>query len=265
MTKDVVSLIELLPDELPCHLAGLCRLSCRDVSPVSRGSPRSNLLKVFAYRSKIFSSVLVSGPIYHDVHSRDPGPPPKSWFSAFFLEFFCHPRPSFSQGIVEQTIRGWNSQRIICSPFVFAMLTFPSGKVCNHEGPCHNPTRGECHCYIRKVHCSRNCPCAQSCESSFPLSHSSPLSVTSSRFSSMVRLFAWKGPVLIARRKGCKCVWKRTGPKKIPCSDAKGSKCECRAAYRECDPEVCGGCHARYALFMDLPEYFDKDGSSVTP
>ena len=56
--------------------------------------------------------------------------------------------------------------------------------------------------------------------------------------------------VLIARRKGCKCQWRRAGskigPKKIPCQDGKG-ECECRAAFRECDPEVCGRCHARYA------------------
>lgn len=41
MTKDVISLIKLLPDELPCHLAGLCRLSCRDVSlpPGDSASP----------------------------------------------------------------------------------------------------------------------------------------------------------------------------------------------------------------------------------
>ncbi|KAF9788577.1 hypothetical protein BJ322DRAFT_1183241 [Thelephora terrestris] len=65
MTKDVISLIELLPDELPCHLAGLSRLSCRDA---------------FAYRSRTFPSVLASGPIHPDSPSRDPNPPPNSWF-----------------------------------------------------------------------------------------------------------------------------------------------------------------------------------------
>lgn len=64
MTKDVISLIRLLPDEIPCHLAGLCRLSCRDV---------------FAYRSRIFPLVLASHPLHLDIPSRDPAPPPTSW------------------------------------------------------------------------------------------------------------------------------------------------------------------------------------------
>ena len=45
MTKDVVSLIKLLPDELPCHLARLCRLSCRDVGSLPGLSARSNIIK----------------------------------------------------------------------------------------------------------------------------------------------------------------------------------------------------------------------------
>ena len=44
MTKDVISLIKLLPDELPCHLAGLCRLSCRDVSHPPDGSFEPNAI-----------------------------------------------------------------------------------------------------------------------------------------------------------------------------------------------------------------------------
>lgn len=84
MTKDVISLIELLPDELPCHLAGLCRLSCRDVSPIPGGRTRSKVIKVFAYRSRMFSSVLVSRPNHSDNSSRDPNPPPNSWFSVLF-------------------------------------------------------------------------------------------------------------------------------------------------------------------------------------
>jgi len=44
--------------------------------------------KVFAYRSKLFSSVLVSGLIRHDIPSRDPDPPEKSWFSAFVCNYF---------------------------------------------------------------------------------------------------------------------------------------------------------------------------------
>jgi len=44
MAKDVISLIKLLPDELPCHLAGLCRLSCRDVITLPGDSSRSNIV-----------------------------------------------------------------------------------------------------------------------------------------------------------------------------------------------------------------------------
>ncbi|KAF9652388.1 SET domain-containing protein [Thelephora ganbajun] len=147
MTKDVISLIKLLPDELPCHLAGLCRLSCRDV---------------FAYRSELFSSMIFSGPIRSDIPSHDPGPPDKSWFRD------CRP------------VNPW--------------MEFTAGKVCDHEGPCHKPTRGECHCYIR-----------------------------------------------------CTCVWRRTGFKNPPCQASNGekrSKCECQAAFRECDPEMCP-CYSR--------------------
>ena len=44
MAKDVTSLIRLLPDELPCHLAGLCRLDCRDVRPLLGGTARSDVI-----------------------------------------------------------------------------------------------------------------------------------------------------------------------------------------------------------------------------
>jgi len=39
--------------------------------------------KVFAYRSKLYSSVLVPGLIRHDIPPCDPDPPEKSWFSGF--------------------------------------------------------------------------------------------------------------------------------------------------------------------------------------
>ena len=39
--------------------------------------------KVFAYRSKLFSSVALSGPIHRDIPDPDPDPPKKSWFSTF--------------------------------------------------------------------------------------------------------------------------------------------------------------------------------------
>ena len=83
MAKDAISLIKLLPDELPCHLAGLCRLSCRDVSPFPGDRAVSNLIKVFAYRSQLFSSV--SGLIHHEIPPGDPEPPEMSWFSTFVL------------------------------------------------------------------------------------------------------------------------------------------------------------------------------------
>ena len=41
--------------------------------------------KVFAYRSQLFSTVLVSGLIYHEIHPDDPVPPGRSWFSTFVL------------------------------------------------------------------------------------------------------------------------------------------------------------------------------------
>ena len=81
MTKDVISLIKLLPDELPCHLAVLCRLNCRDVSPLPVVVLGLILPKVFAYRSGLFSSVFVSNPVQCDTPSQDPNPPAKSWFS----------------------------------------------------------------------------------------------------------------------------------------------------------------------------------------
>lgn len=99
MTKDVKSLIELLPDALPCHLAGLCRLNCRDVNFLPRGSPRPDVVKVFAFRSKIFPSVLVSGPIHLGIPSRDPDPPPKSWFSALFGRSSVVIAQAFSRGL----------------------------------------------------------------------------------------------------------------------------------------------------------------------
>jgi hypothetical protein len=105
MTEDVISLIKLLPDELPCHLAGLCRLSCRDVSRLPGGSTRSEIMKVFAYRSKLFSSVLVSGPIQLGIPSCDPSRPARLWFSTFF-EVHLSCSLSLFQGIVNQKIRG---------------------------------------------------------------------------------------------------------------------------------------------------------------
>lgn len=139
------------------------------------------------------------------------------------------------------------------------VLTIPSGKVCDHEGPCHKPTRGECHCYKRKVHCSRNCPCTQNCKSCFRLLHSPPLRITLQVFFDGMFVCV-DGLVLIVHRKGCKCVWKRPGTKSAPCNVGK---CECRAAYRECDPEVCGSCHARYANFLGLLEYLNMKNPSA--
>lgn len=50
-----------------------------------------------------------------------------------------------------------------------------------------------------------------------------------------------------AYRRGCSCTWKRGGGKNLcqASKDGKRSKCECQAASRECDPEVCGKCHSR--------------------
>lgn len=166
MAKDAISLIKLLPDELPCHLARLCRLSCRDVSPLHSDRARSNLVQVFAYRSQLFSSVLISGLIHHEIPSCDPAPPGRSWFSTSVLTSSPVLAQNFFQGIVNPLLRGWDSQRAISFLLVATTLTLLSGKLCDHEGPCHKPTRGVCHCYMRKVHCSRNCPCTKSCEPS---------------------------------------------------------------------------------------------------
>lgn len=142
----------------------------------TRWSSRSNVIKVFAYRSKIFASVLVSGPVYPDVPSRDPNPRPKSWFSAFFRSSPVSFTHGFSRGPQNRhSVAAIHSVRYILS--VITVLILLSGKVCDHEGPCHEPTRGKCDCYTRKVHCSRNCLCAQSCESDFHLLYGPPLRV----------------------------------------------------------------------------------------
>ena len=170
-------------------------------------------------------------------------------------------RSRLFQRIVNLKLHGWDSQRTIYSPFVAMVLTSLSGKVCDHEGPCHKPTRGECHCYMRRVHCSRNCPCAKSCKSCSWVASlcSSFIDRWDSGFLRWCVRQCQTTTVLITHRKGCSCVWKRTGPKNPPCQvgkDGKRSKCECRAAFRECDPEVCGKCHARYVIAFGFPRLF---------
>ena len=98
MTKDTISLIKLLPDELPCYLAELCRISCRDVNSLVGHRARSNLIKVFAYRSQLFY-MLVSGLVHHEIPSRDPNPPEKSWFSMSVLTLFFVLAQKFSRGL----------------------------------------------------------------------------------------------------------------------------------------------------------------------
>jgi hypothetical protein len=110
MAKDVISLIKLLPDELPCHLAGLCRLSCRDVSPLPGDKARSNLIKVFAYRSSYSLPCLF--PASFIAKSLPMTLTPQKWHG---LVRSFQLRLSYSlkkfQGIVNPTIRGWDSQR----------------------------------------------------------------------------------------------------------------------------------------------------------
>lgn len=75
----------------------------------------------------------------------------------------------------------------------------------------------------------------------------------------------WDKHALIVCRKGCKCVWKQTKAKTVPCCGGIRSNCQCRAAHRECDPEVCGSCHARYPNPFCLPQYFNAKNPSVKP
>ncbi|KAK0433986.1 hypothetical protein EV421DRAFT_2088240 [Armillaria borealis] len=81
---------------------------------------------------------------------------------------------------------------------------------CGHPGPCD--ANSNCQCYFKSHHCQRNCRCGVTCP---------------------------------RRRKGCDCTHdKKTGL----CMNAK--ICICLAGGRECDPELCLGCDARYVFLL---------------
>ncbi|KAK0199145.1 hypothetical protein F5146DRAFT_1022289 [Armillaria mellea] len=81
---------------------------------------------------------------------------------------------------------------------------------CGYPGPCG--TNSNCQCYSKSHHCQRNCRCSVTCP---------------------------------RRRKGCDCTHdKKTGL----CSN--GKICICLAGGRECDPELCLGCDARYVFML---------------
>ncbi|KAJ7771676.1 hypothetical protein B0H16DRAFT_1514285 [Mycena metata] len=85
---------------------------------------------------------------------------------------------------------------------------------CVHSGPCSDAT-SSCACLKLKLSCERNCRCAKDC------------------------LRRWEGcNSTCSKSKSCR----------------RSSKCKCRLANRECDPELCVACDAR-----DGQAYFPDD------
>ncbi|KAG7451988.1 uncharacterized protein BT62DRAFT_274737 [Guyanagaster necrorhizus] len=88
------------------------------------------------------------------------------------------------------------------------MKTYVPIPPCGHPGPCD--ANSNCQCYHKSHHCQRNCRCGLTCP---------------------------------RRREGCGCTHeKKTGL----CSNEK--TCTCVAGGRECDPELCLRCDARYVF-----------------
>ncbi|KAJ7031480.1 SET domain-containing protein [Mycena alexandri] len=82
-------------------------------------------------------------------------------------------------------------------------------KPCRHEGPCSAAT--QCACYLNKAHCENGCRCIRKC----------------------------------ARRwRGCACSTPKRGGTATIC---RTERCACFLAHRECDPEICLKCQAKYA------------------
>ncbi|KAJ7758167.1 hypothetical protein DFH07DRAFT_818963 [Mycena maculata] len=89
-------------------------------------------------------------------------------------------------------------------------LSFTPGKPCAHDGPCDATAQPPCACVLNKAHCERSCRCSRKC----------------------------------ARRwRGCACSQSKTGRYVICRTD----RCACWLAHRECDPEICLKCQAKYA------------------
>jgi hypothetical protein len=102
-----------------------------------------------------------------------------------------------------------------------------SATPCTHPGPCDS--RMNCRCFKGKLYCERNCRCSPSCVY-FDAFQSQQLTVT-------------QGP---RRWTGCNSTCK----KNRSCKTKKA--CRCRAASRECDPELCTECDARYDFLITL-------------
>ena len=105
-----------------------------------------------------------------------------------------------------------------CDRGVFACRVKP----CYHPGPC-NPY-SNCACYNARQRCKRTCRCLKTC---MFLGH-----------------FVADGSLTFVREgnlrfKGCKC-------SRTKC--AENSACLCQKLGRECDPELCLKCDARFAL-----------------
>ncbi|KAK7038363.1 SET-domain-containing protein [Favolaschia claudopus] len=79
--------------------------------------------------------------------------------------------------------------------------------LCAHSGRCSSTTN--CPCFISGTRCERNCRCDDNCLRRFP---------------------------------GCN----ETCGKDRTCRTGSKSKCKCRREERECDPEKCTACNARY-------------------
>ena len=107
--------------------------------------------------------------------------------------------------------------------FSFRALT------CHHKGPCNQYTK--CKCYNEQQRCQRMCSCSKDCKKrSLPF-----------RMCSLTRQkFILKGSL---KFKGCRCHSKRN--QKL-CTPTSG--CPCVRLRRECNPELCLKCDARYAL-----------------
>ncbi|KAJ7747839.1 hypothetical protein B0H16DRAFT_1850398, partial [Mycena metata] len=90
------------------------------------------------------------------------------------------------------------------------------GEPCRHEGPCSAAT--ECACYLNKAHCESGCRCSRKC----------------------------------ARRwRGCACSTPKRGGTATIC---RTERCACYLAHRECDPEICLKCQAKYAYLYLFPQ-----------
>ncbi|KAF9486124.1 SET domain-containing protein [Pholiota conissans] len=88
------------------------------------------------------------------------------------------------------------------------LMTTPAGP-CSHPGPCNK--HAYCPCYDNRQRCLRTCRCSLKCELRF---------------------------------KGCKCRPKSKSKNAECCTEE--DNCPCRRLERECDPELCKGCKARY-------------------